>query len=64
MDDVGAMLRMWDNGIANSAGPRQIKLALMWYPLANRALGDTINYFTGNGTTAATISQGNLAAGN
>jgi autotransporter-associated beta strand protein len=51
MDDVAAMIQVWDNGIANPAGPRQIRLNLMWTSMGG-ALGNSLNYFTGNNTTA------------
>ncbi len=57
MDDVGAMLRMWDNGLLNAAGPRQIKLDLMWNPMGTDVGGDTISYYSGDGTTAATVAE-------
>jgi autotransporter-associated beta strand protein len=55
MDDVVAMLQVWDNGIANSAG-RQIKLYLMWNSL-DGSLGISSNDYIGDNITAYTYSE-------
>jgi hypothetical protein len=59
-DDVGAMIRMWDNGLNGKPGtvqPRQIKLNLLWNSMASGILGSSSNYFTVDSTTAVTNSE-------
>ncbi|HEY4759285.1 MAG TPA: autotransporter-associated beta strand repeat-containing protein [Thermoguttaceae bacterium] len=56
MDDVAAMIQIWDDGIANAAGPRQIKLNLMWNALGG-SLGISSNTYSGDETTALTYVE-------
>lgn len=56
MDDVAAMIQAWDNGIANAAGPRQIKLNLMWNSIGG-SLGISSTGYTGDGITAQTYAE-------
>ncbi len=56
MDDVAAMINIWDGAIANAAGPRQIKVNMMWNA-SSSFLGYSLNNFSGDGTTAQTYAE-------
>jgi autotransporter-associated beta strand protein len=56
MDDVAAMINIWDGAIANAAGPRQVKLNMMWNA-SSTYLGYSLNGFAGDGTTAQTYAE-------
>jgi autotransporter-associated beta strand protein len=58
MDDVASMIQVWDSGILNAAGPRQIKLNLMWNDITGGDfLGISSSFYTGNNTTAWTNAE-------
>jgi hypothetical protein len=57
MTDVGAMIQVWDDGILNAYGPRQIKINVMWNNLGSDTLGTSSNWFTADYTTAWTMAE-------
>jgi autotransporter-associated beta strand protein len=56
MDDVGAMIQIWDSGITNTTS-RQIKMNLMWSDAIGGAGGINLSEATGDGTNAYTYPE-------
>jgi len=57
MDDVAAMIQVWDNKIDDPYGPRNIKMYVMWSNLGSGVLGSSMDEFAYSGGKAWTCGE-------